>query len=53
MLTPSDREVRAFLAEQILNFSPYADQQSAHALFKIARQRFGDGRLLDVEFWEH
>jgi hypothetical protein len=48
-----DREVRAFLAQQLLDFNPYAPQQSAWALFRSARERFGDARLLDVEYWEH
>jgi hypothetical protein len=52
----SDPEVSAFIAEEMINFSPYVPAQnrkSARMVFNEARARFGDHRCLDLEFYQH
>jgi len=51
-----DRDVRAFVEAELANISPYSQPElvmTALELFEAARQRFGDHRLLDLEFWPH
>jgi hypothetical protein len=51
----SDPAVQRFMEEEMI-ISPYAVAEftkSARELFQAARDRFGDHRCLDLEFWEH
>jgi hypothetical protein len=52
----SDDDVRRFCESELSNFNPYADPQlmkSARQLLAACRDRFGDPRCVDLEFWEH
>ena len=52
----SDREVQAFIAEEMMALGPYSNAEctkTARQLFQAARDRFGDHRCLDLELPVH
>jgi hypothetical protein len=52
----SDPEVQRFCEDELWRIGPYSQPEftlSARQLLRAARDRFGDYRCLDLEFWEH
>jgi hypothetical protein len=52
----SDPDVQAFCVEEAWRIGPYSVPEftkSAWEMFRAARDRFGDLKCIDVEFYEH
>jgi hypothetical protein len=56
MIICSDDEVLLFCERELWNISIYSQPEhvmSGPELFQAARDRFGDYRCIDLEFWLH